>query len=194
MTPTATKPPKPKPAQSPLKALEEREAEITALRAEARDLGRRSKEAHDQFRALHDERQRLTVREPGLFDHTGQPNPDVKDNPVAEVDKALRLLPDINDLAAQYEHSKKLQARAEQGLRDYVASRSAELAAALEPLAESVLADAEAKITEAQVAADAVLGFAQRWEQLVGERTPALDWAADLTKHLERVGTPGIRR
>ena len=187
---TATKPKalRPKAAQSPLKVLEEREAEVAALADEARALGRKTKETTDQFRALHDERQRLAVREPGLFDHTGQPNPKVKDNRVAEIDKALGLLPDINDLAAQYEHGKKLQARAEQGMADFIAARSEELAQALAPLADDMQADAQTKLDEAENAVASYIQFVMRWERLTGRRSPALDGASDIRRFLDRAG------
>ena len=175
-----------------LAGLDEREQVWQAAKLEAgqlaSELGAKSREAE----ALLTERGRLVHRDPGLVDHQGNPNPDVKDNPVAKVDGQLGKLGklgDLQDLRARMDHARKLEESAKQATHDYTASHLDEILAALGPQAEATVAEITRCMGELAEASRAYLGLAQRVNSLKGTvrerqhlRVPALDVGSDLLR------------
>jgi hypothetical protein len=163
-----------------------KEAERTAAHEHGGTLAR--------AKALSDERRKLIFREPGLVDHQGQPNPEVKDNRIVAIDRELAELGDLEDLAAKAAHARALERRAEQSWRDFACSHYWELIEASQPEAETVAAEANKAARAFTSKLEEYLGFHSR---MVGLTTtmpgldtrvvPGLDAAADLLRIAQKV-------
>jgi hypothetical protein len=176
-----------KPRTDVLASLAEREETWAAAKAEADRIGTELGVKARQAEALVDERRRLVHHEPGLTDHQGNPNPGVKDNPVAEVDSQLTALGDLVDLRAQYDHARRLEERAKQSAEDYTAAHLDAILAALQPDADALVAEASG----------AYLGMAGRVNALKATdrhrlhlRIPAINVGSDLLRFSKDAAPP----
>ena len=118
---TTTAPSKPKAAKnkSALENLLALEEVRETAKEEASRIGSEYHSKFQQFRGLHDRRHQLAHREPRLVDHQGQPAE--PGNAIAEIDKEVAALGDLNDLGAQVEHARKVAAKAEEDVTEYAA-------------------------------------------------------------------------
>lgn len=182
-----------------LAALAEREQVWDQAKAEASRIGSELGVKARQAEALVDERRRLVHHEPGLTDHQGNPNPAVKDNPVAAVDKQLTALGDLVDLRAQYDHARKLEERAKQAANDFTAAHLDEILSALEPEANATVAEVARCMAELAEASGAYLGMAGRVNALKATdrnrqhlRVPAIDVGSDLLRFSKDAAPPPL--
>ncbi len=156
--PTATK--QSRAERSTYKELEKLEKEAQAAREKSSEIGREVRAVGQTLRPLLDRRAGLIKRDPALVDHTGAPVDD--DNPVAQVDREIAELPDLNDLQARYEHSKRVTAVAEQKVRDFISQNQETVAAGFEPQAERAAAELKKASEEALAAANFYLASIRR--------------------------------
>jgi hypothetical protein len=186
-----------KPRTDVLASLAEREETWAAAKAEADRIGTELGVKARQAEALVDERRRLVHHEPGLTDHQGNPNPGVKDNPVAEVDSQLTALGDLVDLRAQYDHARRLEERAKQSAEDYTAAHLDAILAALQPDADALVAEVARRMAELAEASGAYLGMAGRVNALKATdrhrlhlRVPAINVGSDLLRFSKDAAPP----
>ena len=195
MTPTATpnKPTKSK-SQGPLAELERLGRIHAEVQANASELEGRHATKLRRYRELTDERHRLVYREPGLVDHTGRPLDE--NNAVAQIDKQIAELGDVNDAWARVEHARRLVVVAKQSLEGFIAENYAAIIGAKRSHAEAVATTVNAKIREAADAVDLYMGF---HGEVVGyiaatggdtRDAPGLDSAAELTRVLHGFELP----
>lgn len=175
-----------------LRDLEQREAAVAALAATEREAGARATQAAEELKALRDERHRLLMKEPGLFDHRGEANGDIEDNPVTLVDAAIAKSANVGDLQAQYEHAKRLSNRGEQGLKDWTRSHADELAEALRPALLQRHIEAQGPLDEATEAVAAYAALGRRFEVVTGQRLSALEHVSNLRLLLKRNAVPEV--
>jgi hypothetical protein len=185
-----------RPKTDVLAGLAEREDAWATAKAEASKLGSELGLKTREGEALVDQRRRLAHHEPGLVDHQGNPNPAVKDNPVAAIDSQLTALGDLVDLRARVEHARALEERAKQSAQDFTCSHLDEILVELEPDGQVLVAEVVRVMGEMHVAAADLLNMARRVEGLKGTdrqrlhlRVPAVDTASDLL-NLSRDFTP----
>jgi hypothetical protein len=176
-----------KPKTDVLAGLAEREEAWADAKAEASQLGSELGLKTRDGEGLVDQRRRLVHHEPGLVDHQGNPNPAVKDNPVAAVDEQLTALGDLVDLRARVEHARALEERAKQSAHDFTASHFDEILGELEPQAEALVGDIVGCMAALADASNAYLNMARRVDGLKGtdrqrqhQRVPAIDTGSDL--------------
>lgn len=196
--PTVTKP-RPKPARSVLKDLEQLEAEVTERRIKCEKLRKEVLDLHAALEPLHEERRTLALRQPELFDYEGRPDASVKPNRVLDIDKAIAASPDLDDLRAQLAHAESVLARAEQGAKDWREARYEELIDAHRPMAEEVRDAVIAADQQLQDAIERYLALAIRLESFSEAKHPALrglvqvpgrDYVGSLLRGRERIEPP----
>jgi hypothetical protein len=167
MSPTATKtPPKAPKARNPLTELDQLEQAWREAETRAGEASSKHAEAFNGHRELADQRRRLAHGDPNLVDHLGNPNPDIENNPIRQLDTEAEKLGDVADLQARKDHARRL-ADAEKGRWSaYVSDNFTEIVHALEPEAEAKVAAVRAAGEQLAAAAADWLGFHARSVEL----------------------------